>query len=196
MRKISLCALLTPLTLWALLTMGLLGGALPLAASSTGHDFEAEVPDAWSEDKTHEVGGSTVLGLFNQRNDDYPDDVTLRIEEGPAPEPLSVEFDLVLLGNWDSEGAKADRFEVLDNNGGTLLEVTEFSCGLTDEDENLPPKTPGATKVGRRYMRHCVLHKSFVVPAGTEEITFRGTVTGRRSEFWALDNVRLAKQQP
>ncbi len=187
MTRLSMSALLT------LLSAGLLVGHAPLDARGQGlsHDFESEVSDAWSEDETFQLGGGKVLGLFNQRNDDYPDKVTLRLGKELEGRPVAVEFDLVLLGNWDAEGSKADRFAVEDGDGNELLVVEEFPCGLTDQDENLPEGAPGATKVGKRYMRHCVLHKSFVLPAGAEEVVFQGKVTGRRSEFWALDNVRL-----
>lgn len=178
----------------ALLAVGLLVGLQPREArgEEVRHDFETEVSDAWSKDKTHEIGGGKVLGPFNQRNDDYPDKVALEIGKDLAGRPLSVDFDLILLGNWDMEGARADRFTVEDGEGNELLVVEEFPCDLTDEDENLPAGAPGATKVGKRYMRHCVLHKSFVLPEGAEEIVFKGKVSGRRSEFWALDNVVLS----
>lgn len=187
MRRICLKAF--PSVLAAGLFVGL---AASTGAAEMLYDFEAEVPEAWSEDSTHEVAGqSHVLGPFNQRNDDYPDKASLSIGKESQGKPLTVEFDLVLLGNWDSQGSRADSFTVEDGDGNELLKVEEFPCNLTDKDENLPEGTPGATKVGKRYMRHCVLHKSFVLPAGAEEVVFKGKTTGRRSEFWALDNVRL-----
>jgi hypothetical protein len=188
MRRICLKGL-PPLLLAAGLFIVL---AAPAGAEDLTYDFEAEVPEAWSEDDTHQVTGqSQVLGPFNQRNDDYPNKASLSIGKELQGRPLKVEFDLVLLGNWDSQGSKADSFTVEDGDGNELLKVEQFPCDLTDKDENLPEGTPGATKVGKRYMRHCVLHKSFVLPAGAEEIVFKGKTTGRRSEFWALDNVRL-----
>lgn len=175
----------------------LLLAAVPALAGEFSYDFESGRPDAFSKGGILEMDFGNVLGPFNNRNPKYRGRTDLKLK-GLEVRPYTLSFDLVLLGNWDDEeSSKADEVTV-EANGIPLIKVASFPCQTTDEDEMLPANTPGAVRIGRRWLGNCVLPKEVPVPAevlkgnGDLRITFKGKTSGRRSEFWALDNVRLA----
>ena len=170
--------------------------ASPALGGGYSYDFESGRPDVWSKGGSLETASGKVLGPFNNRNTKYRGRTDLRLE-GLEARPYTLSFDLVLFGNWEcAHSAKADRVEV-EANGVPLLKVDEFDCNTTDKDELLPKGTPGAVHIGNRWLGTCV--QTHTVPVAAEmledngdlRISFRGRVSGRRSEFWALDNVRL-----
>jgi len=152
--------------------------------------FETKARE-WSSSETIPFGQGLALGPFNSRHKEAPHRLKLELPDLPAVAGLVLEFDLILLGKWESEGTQADRFEVLAD-GNPLLTLTQFPCDLTDEAENLPAGTPGAVPVFNRFLGSCVLKQRLALPADRPlELKFVGTCTGRRSEFWAIDNVRV-----
>lgn len=169
--------------------------AFPGLAWAQSEDFENGPGSGWSRGGTLDLDGNTVFGPFNSRNDDYRSRAKWKLD-GLESAPHTLQFDLILFGRWDSQGSMADRFE-LRAGGETLLTVDRFPCKTTDADENLPEGTPGAVRIGNRYMGHCVLPQTALIPAtaiedGELKLEFWARVSGRRSEFWALDNLRLA----
>ena len=186
-----------PKILLPLLATSIVALAIPAMAVAPllSHDFESSIPGEWSTKETVIIDGDTALGPFNSRTKLHARKARLKLEGLPAGTDLLLSFDLILLGKWDEEGTRADSF-ALYADGELLLEVLRFPCDLGDEAENLPAGTPGAAKVDNRWLGSCVLPQQVTIPSsviqnGELKLTFKGTCSGRRSEFWAVDNVML-----
>lgn len=158
---------------------------------------ERKASEDWSSRKTFVVGKDKRLGLFNNRNKRYSAATTLTINDIPAGKKLEIRFDMLFIGSWDNEGKLADRFTVTVVDGPQLLNMTEFPCTLIDNDDNRPLGNDGFVKVGERERPYWIRPISVSVPSdavkdGSVSIEFKGFLTGRKTEFWALDNVTVA----
>jgi hypothetical protein len=191
MRRLALV-----LSLILLLAAALSGCAKP-ASVPASHTFETSAfQGAWTPDWTFQAGGNTVLGMFNDNNPDYPSEAVLHLKNIPPDSSLAVSATLYLVGGWESSGRNADRF-IVSAGGETLLTITDFPCRLRHGDEQQPLGANGTVETGKRILGYWVLPLSFKVPAravhaGEVDITFRGELTGRGTEFWGLDDVQVA----
>lgn len=173
-------------------------GTAPLRAA---YDFEEGVAAEWSWKRTYGIEGNTVLGLFNSRNRRFTPETRLNlsgIAEGAA---VDLSFDLYLIGTWDSEGPLADRFQVAVQGGGLLLDLATFPNRFADKEEKVPEGHTGFVKVLRKPRAYWRVRQRLAVPAemirqGALTLLFKGHVTGRKTEYWALDNVAVTWQVP
>jgi hypothetical protein len=177
----------------ALVLCGLPGPDAVFAAETVSYDFESRPDKAWSPRGRMELAEGQALGPFNSRHKEAPRRAKLKIGKELAGKPLTLRFDLLLLGQWDSGGDLADRFEV-DYGGKRVLLVNKFPCKLPPEAELMPENAPNAARVFNRWLAVCRLPQVVTLPPAEEgdTIVFKGTCSGRRSEFWALDNVSLS----
>lgn len=149
----------------------------------------------WSARKTFIVGESRRLGLFNNRNKRFPSATTLTIKNIPAGKKIKLKFDIIFIGSWDNEGKLADKFTISIVDGPELLNMTKFPCTLIDNNDSLPVGNDGLVKVGPKNRAFWTSPTSVIIPAsaikdGKTKIRFKGFLTGRKTEYWALDNVR------
>ncbi|NDV27281.1 hypothetical protein [Desulfovibrio sp. JC010] len=150
----------------------------------------------WSPRKTFMVGENRRLGLFNDRNKRYPSKTVLTLSGLPTDADLKLEFDMVFVGSWDNEGKLADKFIVSAVDGPELLNMTEFPCTLIDNNDSRPVGNDGWVRVGPKERAYWIKPMTVKIPAaaikeGSIEIQFKGFLTGRKTEFWALDNVQI-----
>ncbi len=181
--------------------------SLPISASASDtqqvlatYSFNSKkVPAQWSTGKTFVIGENRTLGLFNDRNKRYRKSTVLTIDGIPEGREVEVKFDLIFVGTWDSGGKLADRFTISEVDGNQLLEMTEFPCALIDGDESRPLDNNGFVRVGERERAYWIQPLAMNIPLsgiknGKTAIEFRGYLTGRKTEFWALDNVKIILQ--
>ncbi|SDL16752.1 hypothetical protein SAMN05660337_2323 [Maridesulfovibrio ferrireducens] len=150
----------------------------------------------WSAKKTYVVSGNRTLGLFNNRNKRYPSQTVLTIKDIPKNSSITVKFDMLYIGSWDSEGKLADRFTITVGGGPEIMNITKFPCLLEDGDDTKPVNNTGFVKVGERDRAYWVTPLSFtvepsVITNSELKLEFKGYLTGRKTEFWALDNVEI-----
>ncbi|WP_321404075.1 hypothetical protein [Maridesulfovibrio sp.] len=153
----------------------------------------------WSPRKTFIIGENRRLGIFNDRNKRYPSIAKLSLKDLPADTDLELGFDMIFVGSWDNAGKLADKFVVSIDDGPQLLTMTEFPCTLIDNDDSKPVGNDGVVRVGPKNRAYWIKPISITIPstsikAGAVEIKFKGFLTGRKTEFWALDNVKLLKR--
>lgn len=174
--------------------------AIPASADSTAsksYTFDKKKASKdWSARKTFMIGESRRLGLFNDRNKRFPSDTTLTLNALPANKDIELSFDMVFVGSWDNEGKLADKFIVSVVDGPELLHMTKFPCTLIDNDDSQPVGNDGLVKVGPKDRAYWIKKIAVKIPAAvinTEEteIKFKGFLTGRKTEYWALDNVKV-----
>ncbi len=162
------------------------------------YSFEKKkAPEQWSARKTFVINANRCLGLFNDRNKRYPSSTTLTIRDIPQDKGIDVSFDMIFVGSWDSEGKLADRFIVTGNDGTELLNMTAFPCTLIDNDDSKPVGNNGLVAVGERERAYWIKRMKLEIPAsaikdGEANLTFKGFLTGRKTEFWAMDNVMIS----
>jgi hypothetical protein len=188
---------------WVLL---LFAGALLLGcggrtAAVTGavprhYDFEGAATPEWQPDKRLSIGANRVLGVFNNRNPRHPPGTRLTLRGLPVGVPLTLAFDLFLIGTWDSGGELADRWELRAGDGPPLLRLTAFPNAFSDPDETLPLGNSGWVTLYGQPRAYWVVRQSVIIPPdrfadGNLVLTFSAAVTGRRTEFWALDQVKI-----
>jgi hypothetical protein len=169
------------------------GGATP---SHRQYDFEGAATPEWQPDKRLRIGENHVLGVFNDRNPRHPPQARLTLHGLAADAPLTLEFDLFLIGTWDSGGELADRWEFRAGDGPPLLNLTTFPNAFSDPDETLPLGNSGWVTLYGQPRAYWVVRQSVIIPPerftdGTLVLTFSAAVTGRRTEFWALDQVEI-----
>ncbi|TIH19924.1 hypothetical protein D0S45_00890 [Marinifilum sp. JC120] len=169
--------------------------AAPKAIKNYSFEKKKAAKD-WSPRKTFIVGENRRLGLFNDRNKRFPSAATLTLKDVPANRDLVLTFDMVFVGSWDNEGKLADKFTVSVVDGPELLSMTKFPCTLIDNDDSRPLGNDGLVKVGPKDRAYWVKAVSIKIPAteiadGTIKIRFKGFLTGRKTEYWALDNVKI-----
>ncbi len=171
------------------------------AADTTVQSFSTAAPVApqWAKQGTYAIGNKDCLGLFNNRGLWFPAGTTLHLDKistaSTGAEQLVLAFDLYLVGKWDSEGDLADVFTI-QANGRPLFSLTSFPCRLQDEDEKKPLDNQGQVKVHNRKLGYWIVPVRVPLPddlydSGPVELEFHAKLTGRRTEFWALDNVRI-----
>lgn len=172
----------------------------PASADSTvikSYSFDKKKASKdWSARKTFMVGENRRLGLFNNRNKRYPSQTILTLNELPAATNLELQFDMVFVGSWDSEGKLADKFVVSILDGPELFSMTEFPCTLIDNDDSRPLNNDGLVLVGAKDRAYWTEKIRISIPVneikkGSISIKFEGFLTGRKTEFWALDNVEI-----
>jgi hypothetical protein len=166
------------------------------AATPRHYDFEGAATPEWQPDKRLRIGENHVLGVFNDRNPRHPPQARLSLHGLSAETPLILEFDLILIGTWDSGGELADRWELRAGDGPPLLRLTTFPNAFSDPDETRPLGNAGWVPLYGRQRAYWVVRQSVSVPPerfadGTLALTFSAAVTGRRTEFWALDQVKI-----
>ncbi|WP_031483408.1 hypothetical protein [Maridesulfovibrio frigidus] len=155
-----------------------------------------KVSKDWSPRKTVSIKENRALGLFNDRNKRYSSQTVLTIKDIPAQSSVKVKFTMIYVGSWDSGGKLADRFIVSTAGGSELLNITEFPCLLENGDDNMPINNNGLVRVGERERAYWTQPLTFTIPTseineGEVKVKFRGYLTGRKTEFWAMDNVEL-----
>ncbi|NDV23485.1 hypothetical protein [Desulfovibrio sp. JC022] len=173
---------------------------LPVSAAQMtikNYSFEKKKASKdWSPRKTFIVGENRRLGLFNDRNKRFPSTATLTVTDLPAGRDLELTFDMVFVGSWDNEGKLADKFTISIVDGPELLNMTEFPCTLIDNDDSRPVGNNGVVKVGPKDRAFWIKPMNIKIPAstitdGSIKIKFKGFLTGRKTEYWALDNVKI-----
>ena len=161
------------------------------------YDFSTKkISSDWSTKKTFIISGNRVLGLFNNRNKRYPSQTVLTIKDIPKNSSITVKFDMFYVGSWDSEGKLADSFSVTIPEAVEVMKLTKFPCLLENGDDENPVNNTGLVKVGERDRAYWVAPLSFTVDRsmiinGELKLEFKGTLTGRKTEFWAIDNVNV-----
>lgn len=159
-----------------------------------------KAPKEWSARKTFKVADNRCLGLFNNRNKRYPSKTILTLTDIPAGKNLQLKFDMLFIGSWDNEGKLADRFTVTVVDGPIILDLRQFPCTLIENDDTRPVNNNGFVQVGVRDRAYWVKPITLNIPAGdikdnTLDLEFKGYLTGRKTEFWAMDNVKIVIKQ-
>jgi hypothetical protein len=175
------------------------GGRSPApsgAAVPRHYDFQGAATPEWQPDKRLSIGANQVLGVFNNRNPRHPPGTRLTLHGLAAGAPLTLTFDLFLIGTWDSGGELADRWELRAGDGPPLLTLTAFPNAFSDPDETLPVGNSGWVTLYGQPRAYWVVRQSVIIPPdrfadGNLVLTFSAAVTGRRTEFWALDQVKI-----
>lgn len=180
----------------AMLPSGSVGAA---ESRSLHYDFEGTIEPEWSTPFSTQIGNNKVLGIYNDRNDKYPKGVRLTISDIPPGARVTLSFDIYFIGSWDSEGSLADRWKLGIKGGPPLLELSKFPSAYRDKDEEHPVGNAGSLKVGNRNLPYWIKSEKVSIPPeqiknGSIALEFQGTLTGRKTEFWALDNVRVEFQ--
>lgn len=168
-----------------------LAGPFPLQ-----FDFEGSAGKEWATFDVYSIGGNKVLGLFNDKNKKYQRETHLNLKNLPPDTPVTISFDLYLVGTWDSSGELLDRWVMSVENGPTLLDLQKFPSAYADKEEKSPIGNKGVVTVGTRDLAYWVVNESVVVPpekivGGAVSLRFQGFLTGRKTEFWGLDNVSV-----
>ncbi|CCO24692.1 hypothetical protein [Maridesulfovibrio hydrothermalis] len=150
----------------------------------------------WSARKTYVIGKNRRLGLFNNRNKRYPSQTVLSISNLPDGKSVDVKLDVIFVGSWDNEGKLADRFTVTVLNGPIVLDMRKFPCTLIDSDDTKPLNNNGFVQVGERDRAYWIKPLSFeispdLIKNNELKLEFKGYLTGRKTEFWAIDNVQI-----
>ncbi len=195
MKKIVV--LLTFLTLTAFLCIPAMAADIPF---KTYVFSKKKVSKDWSPRKSFPIKENRALGLFNDRNKRYSSQTVLTIKDIPAQSSVNVKFTMIYVGSWDSGGKLADSFVVSTAGGTELLKITEFPCLLENGDDNMPINNNGLVRVGERERAYWTQPLTFTIPSseineGVVKVQFRGYLTGRKTEFWAMDNVELYLNQ-
>ena len=164
--------------------------------SSLRFDFEGSADAEWATRDTYSIQGNKVLGLFNDKNKHYQRETHLHLKGVPPNTPVAISFDLYLVGTWDSTGELSDRWVMSVENGPTLLDLAKFPSAYADKEEKSPIGNKGVVTVGTRDLAYWVVNETVVVPAdkvagGALSLRFQGFLTGRKTEFWGLDNVSV-----
>jgi hypothetical protein len=167
-----------------------------VASTQMAFDFQGSAAREWSTSDTFAIEGNKILGLFNNVSKNYLQGTHLKIEKVPAKTAVTVSFDLYLVGSWDSGGQLADRWTLSVEKGKTLIELTKFPNAYKDTKETIPTGNNGIAVVNFRKLAYWVVKETVVVPPdqiveGSVNLSFRGFVTGRSTEFWGLDNVTV-----
>lgn len=160
------------------------------------YDFESGVPGEWSRNRVCKINDNTVLGLFNNRNKKFAPETSLRLSDIPKGSQIDLSFDLYLIGTWDSSGKLADRWQLSIQNGDVLLDLRSFPNGFKDPEEKIPDGNAGFVNVCYHPRAYWIVnHQVSILPEQITEdaltLVFKGYLTGRKTEFWALDNVKL-----
>lgn len=172
--------------------------ALPAAAFDRVYTFDNPddpLMDHWFSDNTHELEEHKVKGLMNSRSDKWNNWARLSLE-GLEKKPVTLTFDLFYVGRWESGGDLADWFNV-EANDEEVLRVTEFPCKLVGGDESQPVDHDGTVLLrGRRTLGFWIETHTVTIPAklvddGDLELRFFAELSGRKTEYFALDNVRI-----
>ena len=159
------------------------------------YDFEADAP-GWSVTPFLTIGANRVLGPFNDRNKRYSDGASLTVTGWPSGADMLVTFELYCIGTLDSGGDLADRVWVELGDGTMLLDIREFPNQFFDDKQEAATGNRGWIRIGERERAYWTIREQIRVPAsrivdGSVKLVFDGEVTGRKTEFWALDNVVL-----
>ncbi|HPA15427.1 MAG TPA: hypothetical protein PKV75_09195 [Desulfobacterales bacterium] len=164
--------------------------------SSMSPDFEGGVKLEWASDRSFPIGNKNVQGLFNDRNPEFNPATQLKISKIPSGSRIDLSFDLYLIGTWDSGGKQADRWTLGMKEGGILLDLTTFPNRFKDPGEKVPDGNEGFVRIYRHDRAYWM--ESRRVSISPDQIrgdslvlVFRGYLTGRKTEFWAIDNVRV-----
>ena len=177
--------------------LGFVTAPPPAAASpQKAFDFQGSAGSEWSTSDTFAIDGNKILGLFNNVSKNYLRGTHLKIDKIPAKTPVTVSFDLYLVGSWDSGGQLGDRWTLSVEKGKTLVELTKFPCAYQDKKDTIPIGNNGIAVVNFRKLAYWVVKQTVVVPPdqivnGAVNLSFRGFLTGRSTEFWGLDNVTV-----
>lgn len=160
------------------------------------YDFESGIGAEWSTQSTTLIGSNRVLGLFNDVNGKFLKGTHLNLKDLPPGAQVNVSFDLFLIGTWDSGGKLADRFTVTTQDGKVLLELKEFPNAFVEDKDTQPVGNRGKVYVESRERAYWVVPLQVTMPsaqANGKEVSleFRGHLTGRKTEFWAIDNVKV-----
>ncbi|UCG11097.1 MAG: hypothetical protein JSU72_11065, partial [Deltaproteobacteria bacterium] len=179
-------------------------GSVPLdreTGSSVFYDFEESVGPAWSVGPTYRIDENRVLGLFNDENRKFSPTCSLILSDLPPDQQIRLSFDLYLIGTWDSGGKLADRWELRIKDGDSLIAMTQFPNKFKDPKEKIPDGNDGFVKVYRRPRAYWRVNLETVITADKIRgdqlvLVFYGDLTGRKTEFWALDNVHIRSLTP
>lgn len=165
------------------------------------YDFESKPGSEWTTQSTTLIGPNRVLGLFNDVNGRYSKGAHLTLTDIPSGSQVKLSFDLYLIGTWDSGGKLADRFTVTTQDEKMVLELKEFPNAFADEEQTQPIGNRGKVSVEGRERAYWVVPQEFTLTPndiGGKQVTlyFRGHLTGRKTEFWAMDNVKVRLISP
>jgi hypothetical protein len=168
----------------------------PSSGSSISPDIESGVKLEWSTRRFFQIGDKNVLGLFNDRNTKFYPAARLKLGNIPPGNRIDLSFDLYLIGTWDSGGKLADRWTLEIEEGDMLLDLTSFPNRFKDPEEKIPDGNEGWARIyhhDRAYWMesHRVTISPRQIHSDSLVLVFRGYLTGRKTEFWAIDNVRV-----
>jgi hypothetical protein len=177
--------------------------AKPEAAFSKFYDFQGLTRPDWSAADIDRVGHNTVLGIFNDEYEEAPDNTRLTVGKVPPGSKVTVSFELYFIGTWDSGGKLADRWTLSVEDGPVLIDLTEFPCKYSgDKDKGEGPVGHDGMVLYRGHPRAywiteqtATIEPDAIPEEGPLVLVFDGNVTGRRTENWALDNVRVTVEK-
>jgi hypothetical protein len=166
------------------------------SGSSISSDFESGVKLEWSPRRFFQIGNKNALGLFNDRNTEFYPAARLKLDNIPPETHIDLSFDLYLIGTWDSGGKLADRWTLSIEGGDMLLDLTSFPNRFKDPEEKIPEGNEGWVRVYRHDRAYWMeSHKVTISPhqihGDSLVLVFRGYLTGKKTEFWAIGNVRV-----
>ncbi len=155
-----------------------------------------KAPKEWSSRKTFKIADDRCLGLFNNRNKRYSSKTILTLADLPKGQSIRITFDMFFIGSWDNEGKLADRFTVTIVDGPVVLDMNQFPCTLINNDDTRPVNNTGFVQVGERKRAYWIKPITIDIPhadikAQKLELEFKGYLTGRKTEFWAINNVQI-----
>lgn len=184
---------------WLLFSLLVFGGVATADQRVTAdrvYDFESAPGSDWTTQSTTLIGSNRVLGLFNDVNGRYSKGTHLALKELPTGSQVTFSFDLYLIGTWDSGGKLADRFTVTTQDEKIVLELKEFPNAFADEEQTQPVGNNGKVFVEGRERAYWVVPQEFTLDPtdmGGKDVSlnFRGHLTGRKTEFWAMDNFKV-----
>lgn len=161
------------------------------------YSFKHKVSDDFSHGPKFRIDKYSTIGLFNPRNPKWPRDTTLTLTGLPAGKRVVITYDLFMVGEWENHGKFTDNYYVYVPDGPTVYELHDFPCKLAQYGvEESAIGSDGFVRVKRRTLGYWIQPITAVVPAsavvnGTLKVTFYADLSGRGTEFMAMDNFKV-----
>ncbi|TVM14843.1 hypothetical protein DPQ33_16595 [Oceanidesulfovibrio indonesiensis] len=161
------------------------------------YSFTRKVSDDFQPGPKFRVDGTPVLGLFNSKNPSWDRETTLTLTGLPEGKRVVLQYDLYMIGEWESSGKFKDRYYVHIPDGPTVYEQTDFPCELAQFGiEESAIGNDGFVVVKRHTLGYWIQPTTVVIPAsavqnGTVKVIFYADLSGRGTEFMAMDNFKV-----